>query len=134
MRLPLWLVLLGLGLTLVAESSAVDNNESAREKSVSSKIFCNCGCGDILAECSHVQCQRRSALKQEIAAAVHNRKTDDEILNGMTARYGSTILVVPAFRGFNMLLWMVPVGSAGLMIIAAIVIWKRRLTSKDGSP
>jgi len=132
MRPLLWFAVLGLGLTLVAKSSPVDS-KSAREKSVSSKIFCNCGCGDILAECSHVQCQRRSALKQEIAAAIHDGKTDNEILNGMTARYGSTILVVPAFRGFNMLLWLVPVGSAGLMIIAALVIWKRRLASKGGS-
>jgi cytochrome c-type biogenesis protein CcmH/NrfF len=130
MRLLLWLVMLGLGLTLVAESFAV-NSESVREKSVSSKILCNCGCGDILAECSHVQCQRRSALKQEIAAAVRDGNTDDEILNGMAARYGSAILVVPAFQGFNTLLWIVPVGSAGLMIIGAIVIWKRRSASKD---
>ena len=112
-------------LTLVGMGSTV-SDDSARVKTIASKVHCDCGCGDILAECSHMQCPRRSALKQEIAAAVHNGINDDQILNELATRYGSTILAVPAFRGFNSLLWIVPVATFGLAIAFALVTWVRR--------
>jgi cytochrome c-type biogenesis protein CcmH/NrfF len=119
------LLITWLAFTLVGMGSAV-SNDSARVKTIASKVHCDCGCGDILAECSHVQCPRRSALKQEIAAAVHNGVNDDQILNELATRYGSTILAVPAFRGLNSLLWIVPVGTFGLAIAIAVVVWVRR--------
>ena len=112
------LALVGMGSTLT--------DDSARVKTIASQVHCDCGCGDILAECSHVQCPRRSALKQEIATAVHNGINDDQILNDLATRYGSTILAVPAFRGFNSLLWLVPVATFGLVITTAVVMWIRR--------
>jgi hypothetical protein len=42
------------------------NGDSDRLKSLSEKIYCNsgCGCGDILAECAHVECRAKGALKR----------------------------------------------------------------------
>ena len=114
-----------LVLTLVGMGGTV-SDDSARVKTIASRVHCDCGCSDILAECSHVQCPRRSALKQEIATAVHRGINDDQILNELATRYGSTILAVPAFRGFNSLLWLVPVGTFGLAMAIAVVIWVRR--------
>jgi len=116
-----------LALTLVGMGSAA-SDDSVRAKTIASKVHCDCGCGDILAECSHVQCLRRSALKQEIVTAVHNGINDDQILNELATRYGSTILVVPAFRGFNSLLWIVPVATFGLAMAVAVATWVRRRT------
>ena len=112
------LMLVGVGSTVI--------DDSARAKTIALKVHCDCGCGDILAECSHVQCPRRSALKQEIAKAVHNGISDDQILNELATRYGSTILAVPTFRGFNSLLWLVPVAIFGLAIAVSVVTWIRR--------
>jgi cytochrome c-type biogenesis protein CcmH/NrfF len=114
-----------LALTLVGMGSTA-SDDSVRVKTIASKVHCDCGCGDILAECSHVQCPRRSALKQEIATAVHSGINDDQILDELATRYGSTILAVPAFRGFNSLLWIVPVATFGLAIAVAVVTWIRR--------
>ena len=80
-------------------------------------------CSEILNECSHRECDRKDALKKEIAAAVLEGKSDDAILDAMGAKYGATILTVPSFRGFNMLLWIVPVGAAATAVIA--MIWRR---------
>jgi len=114
-----------LALTLVGMGSTV-SDESARAKTIASKVHCDCGCGDILAECSHVQCPRRSALKKEISTAVQNGINDDQILNELATRYGSAILVVPAFRGFDSLLWVVPVAIFGLAVAIAVVTLTRR--------
>ena len=116
-----------LALTLVAIGSiAID--DSPRAKTIASKVHCDCGCGDILAECSHVQCPRRTALKHEIATAVGTGINDDQILDELATHHGSTILAVPAFRGFNSLLWIVPVATFGLAISVAVVMWIRRKT------
>ena len=57
---------------------------------------------------------------------MHNGINDDQILNELATRYGSTILAVPAFRGFDSLLWLVPVATFGLVIAIAVVMWIRR--------
>ncbi len=116
-----------LALSLAAIGSTV-TDDSARAKTIASKVHCDCGCADILAECSHVQCPRRSALKQEIATAVRTGINDDQILNELAARHGSTILAVPAFQGFNSLLWIVPVATFGLAIAIAVVMCNRTKT------
>lgn len=116
-----------LTLSLAAIGNTV-TDDSPRAKTIASKVHCDCGCGDILAECSHVQCPRRTALKQEIATAVGTGINDDQILNELATRHGSTILAVPAFRGFNSLLWIVPVATFGLAISVAVVMWIRRKT------
>lgn len=56
---------------------------------------------------------------------VESGKTDDEVLGELEKEYGATILVVPRFRGFNVLLWAVPVGAG--IVAVAIFIWRRRV-------
>jgi cytochrome c-type biogenesis protein CcmH/NrfF len=119
-RTRTWLSLLALALTTLLSASDVD---PGRVRAVATKMFCNCGCSEILNECSHRECDRKDALKKEIAAAVLEGKSDDAILDAMGAKYGATILTVPSFQGFNMLLWIVPVGAAAIAVIA--MIWRR---------
>ena len=97
--------------------------EPARVNSISKKVFCNCGCGEVLAECAHPECKTRVPLKQEIASAVQMGKTDEEILGNMEKKYGATILLVPSFRGFNVFLWIVPLG--GVLVVVAVFVWRR---------
>jgi cytochrome c-type biogenesis protein CcmH/NrfF len=139
-RRSLWIILLLATLAFATDS------DPAREKTLWTQIHCNCGCGDVLAECSHVECKRKSALKQEIAAAIladksedksdgqSNSKSDQAILDAMAAKYGSTILVVPAFRGFNTLLWLVPVGVAVLSLAGLILSRRRSSSAKSPVP
>ena len=110
-----------VALALASLTLAADN--ASRLHSLTSRVFCKCGCGEILSECSHPECKTRVPLNQEIASAVRNGKTDDEILGDLEKKYGATILLVPSFRGINVLLWIVPI--AGGLIASAVVIWRR---------
>lgn len=99
-----------------------------RLKSLTGKVFCNCGCGEVLSECSHTDCKAKAALRQEIAASVQGGKTDEAILGDLEKKYGAGVLVVPRFRGFNRLLWLGPIAFG--VIATGIVVWRR---SRKGS-
>jgi len=115
------ILLVAIALASVATTAS---NDADRVHSLTTKVFCNCGCGEVLSECSHSECKAKGPMKQKVASWVQSGKTDDDILGELEKEYGATILVVPSFRGFNILLWAVPVG-AGLVALA-IFVWRRR--------
>ncbi len=108
---------------MLASVALAGDGDSARVQSLAARVHCNCGCGEVLAQCSHRECQRSVPLKQEIASALLQGKSDDQILNNLAARYGATIMVVPRFRGFEVLLWIVPLAVA---LIALAVFLARQ--------
>ncbi len=112
---------LSLSVMILMSLALASDADTARVSGLTKRVFCNCGCNEVLAECSHIECQNRVPLKREIAAAVRMGESDDLILEGMRAKYGSAILVVPGFQGFNALLWIVPVGGA--LITVAVFGW-----------
>ena len=118
-----------VAMALASVTSAL-GNDAPRLHSLTTKVSCNCGCGDILAECSHPECKRRGPLKQEITLAMRNGKRDDEILGVLENKYGATILVVPRFRGFNILLWIVPI--AGGVVALTIFVWRSWSVESEG--
>ena len=93
---------------LVSLSVALDG-ESHRVESLAAKLRCTCGCGEILAECSHTKCESKRSLKTELADAIQQGLTDKQITDLMGTRHGATILLTPSFNGFNTLLWIVPI-------------------------
>ena len=97
---------LGMLLIAVAVGAVASDDTSVRVESIATRMYCNCGCGQMLSECSHVQCKRKAALKQEIADGIAKGETDGVILDQMGARYGATILAAPPFRGVNIVLWL----------------------------
>src|SRR5215831_18366570 len=99
-------------------------DDSSRLHSLATKVFCSCGCREVLSECSHPECTMKASMKQEIASAMQSGKTDDDILGHLEKKYGADILVVPGFHGFNVFLWIVPL--AVTLIWVAIFVWRRR--------
>jgi len=79
----------------------------------------------MLSECSHVQCKRKVALKQEIADALLKGDRDSTVLEQMGAKHGATILATPPFRGFNILLWLWPVAIAAIAVAIVLARWKK---------
>jgi cytochrome c-type biogenesis protein CcmH/NrfF len=115
--------LLCLAFLAATALASLTFDDGSRLHLLTTKVFCNCGCGEILSECSHPECKRRVPLNHEIASAVRNGKTDAEILGDLEKKYGATILLVPSFGGFNVLLWIVPI--AGGLIALGVVVWRR---------
>jgi len=105
------------------------DGDSVREQSLTKRVFCNCGCREVLAECSHAECDAKAPLKREIASGILQGKSDDRILGDLGAKYGAAIMVVPAFRGFDALLWIVPIAVA--LIALLVFIWRRWAVAED---
>ena len=111
-----------LSVVMLASLALALDGDSARMQSLTTKVFCNCGCGEVLAQCSHLECKTRVPLKQEIASAVLQGKSDERILDDLGTKYGATILVIPAFRGFDALLWIVPIAAALIAVVG--LVWR----------
>ena len=110
--------------TLVSLALAL-NADSRRVQSLAAKLHCNCGCGDILDECSHTKCEAKASLKHELGDAIEQGQTDQQILEQMGARHGATILLTPPFKGFNTMLWIVPIALS--LLGSAFVLLLRQL-------
>jgi cytochrome c-type biogenesis protein CcmH len=110
--------------TVVSLALALDA-DSHRVESLAAKLRCNCGCGDILKECSHTKCETKGSLKHELADAIQQGQTDEQILELMGTRHGATILLMPPFKGFNTTLWIVPIGL-GLFGFAFVLFGRLR--------
>jgi cytochrome c-type biogenesis protein CcmH/NrfF len=98
-------------------------DEAARASSLATKVFCSCGCREVLAECSHPECTIKGSMKRELASAVQSGGSDGEILTNLEKKYGADIRLVPGFHGFNIFLWIVPL--AATLIAVLILIWRR---------
>ena len=98
-----------LAVAMLASLALALDGDSHRVESLAGKLRCNCGCGDVLSECSHTQCTAKGSLKRELAEATQHGQTDEQILELMGTRHGAAILLTPPFRGFNTLLWIVPI-------------------------
>lgn len=121
-----------LAILVLASLPSLAQQKGDRFRSVSQQMKCDCGCGDVLAECEHVDCKRRPALKKEISDSILRGDSDDQILADMAAAHGSAILVTPMLQGFNRMLWIVPVAIAVLVLgLTAFRVHKTEQASMD---
>ena len=67
-------------------------------------------------------------MKQEIAERVARGESDTTILDHVGAKYGTTILAAPPFRGFNILLWLSPLAVAMIAVAMMALRWKSSKT------
>ena len=121
-------------VALLASLTVAMHGDSSRVDSLAGKLRCTCGCGDVLAECSHTKCETKASLKGELAAAILQGQSDEQIVDMMGARHGATILLTPAFKGFNTLLWIVPIALSvvGVTLVVFGRIWSRRRRDNAG--
>jgi len=115
-------------LAFIGVFAVASDDKSVRVESIATKMYCNCGCGEMLSECAHVQCKRKITLKREIADALSKGDSDLTVLQQMGAKYGATILATPPFRGFNILLWVWPFGVAAVAIVILLVLLRKGRT------
>jgi cytochrome c-type biogenesis protein CcmH len=119
-----------LAVAMLTSLALALDGDSHRVESLAAKLLCNCGCGDVLAECSHAKCTTKGSLKRELTDATQHGQTDEQILELMGTRHGAAILLTPAFRGFNTLLWIVPI-TLSLFGFAFVLFWRLRSTRQQ---
>ncbi len=116
-------IVLLASLLLATSSLAYLQADGANVDEVAEKLFCTCGCNMLLSVCeTQMTCEVAKGMKAEVKSMVDEGLTEDEILELMKKRYGSTVLAVPPKEGFTLSLWTYPVIGivAGLLIIYAI--------------
>jgi cytochrome c-type biogenesis protein CcmH/NrfF len=109
------------------------SQDSPRLKSLSSKMKCDCGCGEVLGECSHKECTRKPQLQRELSDDIATGKTDDATLQAIATAHGTDILLTPTFQGFNTMLWIVPI-TIGMFAVGATIAVQRRRTASAKKP
>jgi len=115
---PLLAFFLALLIFIPAQAQKTD-----RAKSIGHRMFCMCGCKQILVECNHVGCTMSTAMLKKLDAEVASGKSDDLILQAFVQEFGAEVIAEPPAKGFNWLAWIMPfaVVGAGLYAIRAVL-------------
>jgi cytochrome c-type biogenesis protein CcmH len=94
-----------------------------RAKTIGHRMFCMCGCKQILVECNHVGCTMSTAMLKKLDAEVATGKSDDLILQSFVQEFGAEVIAEPPAKGFNWLAWIMPfaVVGAGLYAIRTLL-------------
>ena len=70
------------------------------------------------------------SMRQEIRGLMHAGKSDQEVVEFLTARYGDFVLFRPPFKPLTYLLWVGPFAFLGLGAIVWFVALRARRTFK----
>ena len=116
---------------VICASLAAPAQDDERYRDLGNKIQCSCGCNQILLQCNHVGCPNSAGMIRELRAKVTTYKNDEDVLNWFRHNYGMTIVVAPATRGFELMIWVVPpliILSAFALVFFLIQQWRARAT------
>jgi cytochrome c-type biogenesis protein CcmH len=74
-------------------------------------------------------------LRRQIRELIAQGRSDAQIRDYMTARYGDFVLYRPPLRGTTLLLWFGPALLLAIgLLIALRVVRRRRVSSRDATP
>lgn len=108
-------------------ASALTPQQAERAHALSLKLKCMCGgCDDTAGTCNHSggafagPCATARAELKEIDQRVSRGESDDLILQDFVQEYGPSVLVSPPAKGFDWLVWVMPVV---LPLLAFLLVW-----------
>ncbi len=115
-------------LFATAPAWALTPEQAERAHALSLRLKCMCGgCDDTAGTCNHSggafagPCATAKAELKEIDQRVARGESDDLILQDFVQEYGPSILVSPPAKGFNWLVWVMPVL---LPLLAFVLVWQ----------
>ena len=74
-------------------------------------------------------------LRRQLRELMASGKSDEEIIQYMSDRYGDYVLYKPRFSGKTLLLWLIPgVFVLGGVLIAAVVVVRKSRLPNDTDP
>lgn len=104
----------------ILTAASQGQQQSDRAKALGAKLFCACGCDQILTACNHVSCPDSPKMLAELNTRIARGDSDEVILQSFVQEYGPQILAEPPAKGFNALVWIMPVV---LPIVAILAVW-----------
>jgi cytochrome c-type biogenesis protein CcmH len=128
---PVRLGLMLLAIGFLAAPVLLGQIVSPEVRKVSERFVCQCGCSQQLSVCSMLNCGSATPLRAEVADLLKQGKTEEQIVNIFTEKYGKVILSAPTARGFDLTAWTLPFVMLllGLIVVYALIkAWARRQT------
>jgi cytochrome c-type biogenesis protein CcmH/NrfF len=95
--------------------------QTDRAKTLGKKLFCACGCTQVLTACNHVGCTTSTAMLKELDSRIARGDSDDLILQSFVQEYGLKVLTEPPNKGFNRFAVIAPIVAP---IIALLILWE----------
>jgi cytochrome c-type biogenesis protein CcmH len=128
-----------LAAALAIFSGTAFAQSTDRARAVGQKLFCVCGCGQILISCNHVGCPYSHGMIKELDDRVARNESEDLTIQGFVQEYGPNVLAEPPAKGFNWAAWAMPVlVPMGALIILWQVLrtWRQRsaISTPAGAP
>ena len=111
--------------------------QTDRAKAVGHRLFCMCGCKQILVECNHVGCPMSAGMLKKLDAEVASGKSDDLILQSFVQQFGAEVIAEPPAKGFNWLAWIMPFAALGagfLLVRAVLARWSHPAPALPSGP
>jgi cytochrome c-type biogenesis protein CcmH len=101
---------------------------SDRAKRVGDRMWCMCGCNQILTQCNHVGCSTSTAMLKKLDALVERNEPDDLLIQSFVQEYGPAVLAQHEAKGLALMGYAMPaVALLGGLAIVFVVIqhWRR---------
>jgi cytochrome c-type biogenesis protein CcmH/NrfF len=115
-------------VVVVPAARALSPDQAERAHALSLRLKCMCGgCDDTAGTCNHSggafagPCATAQAELKEIDQRIARGESDDLILQDFVQEYGPSVLVTPPAKGFNWLVWVMPVA---LPLLAFVLVWQ----------
>lgn len=105
----------------LAVTFSVRAQETARSKTLGTKLMCVCGCVQVLIYCNHVGCTYSHDMLKELDQYVARNESDDLTLQAFVQEYGPTVLASPPAKGFDLGVWIVPIIAP---LLALYLVWE----------
>jgi cytochrome c-type biogenesis protein CcmH len=112
-------------LAVVVCFSVGASDSASRLNYLSHQLMCTCGCAEILGECNHVGCPNSSGELAQLRAGIADGKTDAQIKDLFTAKYGAVVLAAPTAEGFNLVAWIAPFAVFGAAMLGTVLLVRR---------
>jgi len=103
-------------IAAAAFAQTASEKPSTDVRRVGMRLKCMCGCGDSVASCSMLECERSKPAKEKIARMQALGMSDQQIIDSFVREFGPGIYLAPP-SAFG---WVVPYASVGLGLL---VIW-----------
>ena len=119
----------GLFVCVLAVVMLGAGDSASRFNKIGHEMVCQCGCGQILLECNHVNCPVSPVMINELHAQLNAGGSDTMVMNWFAAKYGAIVLAAPIRGGFDNVAWIVPAAVFLLALVGTailILVWKKR--------
>ena len=107
-----------------------------RAKRIGDRMWCMCGCRQILTQCNHVGCSVSTAMLKKLDQLVERNEPDDLVIQAFVQEYGPAVLADPPAKGAALVGYVMP-GVALLVGLAVVVLvlrhWRRSVRSREAT-